>query len=138
MGQALVGKRARITDFLHRLNARGAYARELDLLDGSDHTVMLEELPKSNRGTAAELAQALSLLAAMELEALAVDYTPPDLSRLGLVLIKVFVPGLQPMHFGEGFRRLGGDRLFELPARIRRASSRLTADSLNTLPHPFP
>ena len=118
--------------------ARGAYARELDLLDGSESTVTLEELPRSDQGVETDLAQALSLLAARGLEPLAVDYTPRDLRSLGLVLIKVFVPCLQPMHFGERFRRLGGSRLFELPVRLGRASGRLTPADLNPLPHPFP
>ena len=41
MGQALAGRRARITDFLHRLNARGAYARGRDIGLCRDHPGIL-------------------------------------------------------------------------------------------------
>jgi ribosomal protein S12 methylthiotransferase accessory factor len=118
--------------------ARGAHRSALDLLDSSAGTVALDELRASDGTPAEELHRCLELLAAQGLDPIGVDYTPRDLRLIGVVLVKVLVPGLQPLHFGEAFRVLGGRRLYDLPARLGRATQRLEADDLNPLPHPFP
>jgi ribosomal protein S12 methylthiotransferase accessory factor len=115
-----------------------AHSEALDLFDRSEAMVTVEELPASDDTAEADLSRALAVLAKSGLQALAVDYTPSDVRRLGLVSVKVLVPGLQPIHFDERFRRLGGHRLFDLPFRLGKRSRRLTNADLNPLPHPFP
>lgn len=65
------------------------------------------------------------------------DLTPPELRRLNLFAARAILPGLQPIYFGEHERRLGGDRLFELPAQLGFGVGRRTFASLNPLPHPL-
>jgi ribosomal protein S12 methylthiotransferase accessory factor len=53
------------------------------------------------------------------------NLTPPDLAALGLSVVRVHAPGLQPIHFGADEARLAGPRL------------RPIADDLNLFPHPL-
>ncbi|MEV4319122.1 YcaO-like family protein [Actinocrispum sp. NPDC049592] len=55
------------------------------------------------------------------------DVTTPDIRELGAVVVKVIVPGLQPMHLSEVDRRWT-DRLLTFSD---------PAEGLNPLPHPF-
>lgn len=65
-----------------------------------------------------------------------VDLTPPSLERSAVRTVRVVVPGLQPMHFDEGARRLGGRRLFEAPLRFGRDAPVRPSD-LRPDPHPL-
>lgn len=75
-------------------------------------------------------------LAALHLEVIVVDLTTPDVDGLGFKVVKVLIPGMQPIDFGP-WRHLGGPRLYEVPARLgyHRPSG---PHELNLFPHPFP
>lgn len=57
------------------------------------------------------------------------DVTTPDLREMGAVVVKVLVPGLQPMHLSEPHRRW--------TARMFTVQKPVGEDDLNPLPHPF-
>ena len=65
------------------------------------------------------------------------DVTVPDLERLGLFAARAIVPGFQPIDFGWNERRLGGRRLFELPASLGLAPRPRGLADLNADPHPI-
>jgi ribosomal protein S12 methylthiotransferase accessory factor len=65
------------------------------------------------------------------------DLTPPDMLALGLHTVRAIIPNCQPIHFGWKERRLGGDRLYDLPRHLKIASSRTTIEQLNPDPHPL-
>lgn len=76
----------------------------------------------------------VDLLATKGYEVFVVDVTPDDIADLGLVVTKVFVPGLQPMYSGRG--REHQDR-----RRVARVAEHYGIDVpavLNTRPHSFP
>src|SRR5262249_32888653 len=60
----------------------------------------------------AELDLVTARLAAAGYAAIAVDCTPAMVRETGLVVVKVVVPGLQPLHAGHGRAPLGGRRAF--------------------------
>lgn len=62
-------------------------------------------------------------IAAAGLETIVVDVTSPDIRECGLHVVRVVIPGTQPLYFGSGMHRLC--------ERARRGA-------LNLLPHPFP
>jgi hypothetical protein len=67
-----------------------------------------------------------------------VDITPADIRRLGIVVVKVFVTGLQPMYFGTNYERLNLQRLYGVP--ITLAYHKRNPHSfpvLNLAPHPL-
>lgn len=78
--------------------------------------------------------QAVERLANLGYEALAVNVTTPDVETLGFCVVRVLVPGLQPLLFGDGLIS------FDL-RRLRKIAAYWGYDSipeLNTDPHPFP
>jgi ribosomal protein S12 methylthiotransferase accessory factor len=67
-----------------------------------------------------------------------VELTSPEMRELGFRVVKVLVPGLQPIDFGTQWPHLGGRRLYEAPARAGYLQSRTQPRDLNVFPHPFP
>jgi ribosomal protein S12 methylthiotransferase accessory factor len=65
------------------------------------------------------------------------NLTPPDMRTLGLYTARVIIPGFQPIDFGWKERRLGGNRLYELPYRLGIAATTTTPEQLNNDPHPI-
>ena len=65
------------------------------------------------------------------------DLTTPDVAPTGYRVVRVIAAGLQPIHFGFGRERLGGDRLFSLPQRLGFAAHRRAISDLNPCPHPI-
>lgn len=90
--------------------------------------------------TAAEaLAWCVGRLAELGLEVLVKDLTTCDVAPLGLRVVRVLVPGMQPLHGAHGLALLGGGRLaraaevFGLePAGV------LAPGEYNPIPHPLP
>jgi ribosomal protein S12 methylthiotransferase accessory factor len=76
-------------------------------------------------------------LAGLDLEVLAVDLTSRDLAQVGLHVVRVIVPGLQPLYFGSRMRYLGSTRLYQVPQRLGFSEGPTTEDSLSPMPHPF-
>lgn len=76
-------------------------------------------------------------LAGAGLEPLACDLTTPDIAALGLSVVRVVVPGLNPLFMGHQNRALGGTRLRTVPQKLGfRGLGDDEAD--NPYPHPFP
>ena len=65
------------------------------------------------------------------------DLTTPDLQAYPVRVVRMLATGLQPIHFGYGEERLGGRRLFELPARLGHARNPVDETELNPCPHPL-
>jgi ribosomal protein S12 methylthiotransferase accessory factor len=66
-----------------------------------------------------------------------VDITPPDISRLGLYSVKVFVTGFQPLYFRDN-TRLSLERLLTVPRYLGYSRRVEMASELNHAPHPLP
>jgi ribosomal protein S12 methylthiotransferase accessory factor len=66
-----------------------------------------------------------------------IDLTLPDIAESGIHAVRAVVTGLQPIHFGHGQERLGGQRLFELPVKLGLATRATSVDELNPCPHPL-
>ncbi len=76
-------------------------------------------------------------LAALGYRTAFVDLTLPDVREVGLHVARVVVTELQPIHFGHGMERLGGDRLLSLARRLGFADHDRTVADLNPCPHPL-
>jgi len=84
-----------------------------------------------------QLGRMIEFLSAAGQDLLYVNLSSPDLATLGLHTVRVLIPGLQPIDFGWNERRLGGERLFELPHRLGFTVAPTTPDVLNPFPHPL-
>ena len=65
------------------------------------------------------------------IEVIAVDVTSPDIAETGLRVVRVILPGAQPLFFGRGLHRISG-RARHLPYPDRAARG------INLHPHPYP
>ncbi|MET3135142.1 ribosomal protein S12 methylthiotransferase accessory factor [Oxalobacteraceae bacterium GrIS 1.11] len=79
-------------------------------------------------------AQLVARLGAMGYRTLAVDVTTGDIATLGFYVVRVLVPGLQPLLFGDGLISHDERRLRRIAAFWGMAS----VPAPNPDPHPFP
>jgi ribosomal protein S12 methylthiotransferase accessory factor len=75
----------------------------------------------------------------LNLDVIVVDQTTPETLRNGLHCVKVLIPGMLPMTFGQHLVRLSGlERVLRIPAELGYTDKPLTPEQLNQHPHPFP
>jgi ribosomal protein S12 methylthiotransferase accessory factor len=107
-------------------------------LDASPTTRPLAFEPQAPRaGPREQLARAVASLASRGYDVIAVDCTHRLLRPLGLCVVKLLIPGLQPLHAGHRLRVLGGRRVYELARTLGHADRERTLADLNPWPHPF-
>jgi ribosomal protein S12 methylthiotransferase accessory factor len=75
----------------------------------------------------------------LNLEVIVVDQTTPETMRNGLHCVKVLIPGMLPMTFGQRLIRLTGlERVLRVPVELAYTKEPLRPEQLNPYPHPFP
>jgi ribosomal protein S12 methylthiotransferase accessory factor len=73
-----------------------------------------------------------------ERDVIVVDQTAPEHQPCGLHCVKVLIPGMLPMTFGQNNRRVTGfERLHQLPFTLGYQDHPLTTAEINPHPHPF-
>ena len=82
------------------------------------------------------LSEVLHSVAERGLRVITVDLTPPELRDLDWHVCHVFVPGAQPLSFGQ-VRRATSRRLYELPIEFGLRDEVARELDLNPVPHPF-
>jgi ribosomal protein S12 methylthiotransferase accessory factor len=70
-------------------------------------------------------------------QVIVVNCSVPMVRDLGLHVVKVLIPGLQPLHAGHHYAALGGERLYQVPRLMGLAPSDRCRGELNPWPHPF-
>jgi ribosomal protein S12 methylthiotransferase accessory factor len=105
-----------------------------DFLLNSSSTTKLSALMGSESHDHS-LQHILNMLREKELPAYAVDLSTDEAVRSGIRIVRVIIPGLQPLSFRYRARFLGHPRLYELPRKM--GFPVLTEDELNDFPQPF-
>lgn len=86
-----------------------------------------------------ELMAVLRVFQQLNLEVIVVNQTTPETLRNGLHCVKVLIPGMLPMTFGQHLIRLEGlERVLRIPAELGYFKEALKREQLNPYPHPFP
>lgn len=85
-----------------------------------------------------DLLTTLSLLKSLNLDVLVVDLTTRDIRELGLYVVKVLIPGLQPLHGDHRYPFLGGQRLYNVPVNLGLRDTKINEKNIFKYPHPFP
>jgi len=88
-------------------------------------------------GVQEELSMIVDRLARRGYQVIVVNCTVPMVRDLGLHVVKVLVPGLQPLHAGHRYAALGGERLYQVPRLMGLARRDRRREELNPWPHPF-
>jgi ribosomal protein S12 methylthiotransferase accessory factor len=129
---------------VHTLDDHSAFMSQMErreefsFLWQSEETRHVDELPNRSTGDAAQdVARCATELAAKGHRGAYAQLTTPDLAEYDVHVVRVIVPGLQPVHFGHGQERLGGERLFTLPQQLGFGNNRRSEADLNPCPHPL-
>ena len=86
-----------------------------------------------------DLHEILEKFRKLNLEVIVVDQSTPVTKRNGLFCVKVLIPGMLPMTFGQQFTRVKGlKRVLTVPVQLGFKSEPLSYEQLNPYPHPFP
>jgi len=86
-----------------------------------------------------DLKDILQVFKQLNLDVIVVDQTTPEIKRNGLSCVKVLIPGMLPMTFGNHLKRLNGlDRVLKVPVKMGYTKKPLKPEQLNPYPHPFP
>jgi len=115
----------------------------LDFLLNDDRPMLTFAEAFEPRGWNADLTDDLKAMLhvfrQLNLEVIVVDQTTPETRRNGLHCVKVLIPGMLPMTFGQHLIRLTGlDRVLRVPSELSYSLEPLSPDQLNPYPHPFP
>jgi ribosomal protein S12 methylthiotransferase accessory factor len=114
------------------------HVREFDFLLNGANRVPLSALDNYATDSARKDVETCGRsLAAAGIELTYVDLTTADLTEFPVKVVRVLATYLQPMHFGFGYERLGGERLFTVACELGLATNRRTASELNPCPHPL-
>jgi len=86
-----------------------------------------------------DLKDVLHALREINLDVIVVDQSTPETLQNGLHCVKVLIPGMLPMTFGQHLVRLTGlERVLRVPMELGYTQKPLSPDQLNDYPHPFP
>lgn len=126
-----VEEMSRITDHVlwpMRPEVRPLFAFTLS----SERSVSVSDRPDVSSPDVLDCIQkCVDLVGAQGLEVIVIDVTSPDIRELGLHVVRVIIPGAQPLFFGTGLHRLS--ERSHCSQYADRASERI-----NLNPHPFP
>jgi len=109
-----------------------------DFLFASDRRMAFDEVENCTIGDSSQdLIILLKKIKAIGHQALIKDLTTPDISELGLCVIRALIPGFHPLYMGHKYRALGGFRVSQVPSKLGYPRITNTTGD-NPAPHPFP
>lgn len=79
----------------------------------------------------------IKILSEKKMDVIYADVTTPDIKELGFSVVKVIIPGMQPLYLQEKYKYLGGERLYEVPHMLGYKKRMVKENELNPIPHPF-
>jgi ribosomal protein S12 methylthiotransferase accessory factor len=116
--------------------AQPEQAHAFEFLRGSRNTRLLSQLPNLWSSDAKQnLQTVLELLRRKKMEAYAVELSTDEALRSGLRVVRVLIPGLQPLGFNYRARYLGHQRLYDAPKNMGYPVH--AEQDLNPWPQPF-
>ena len=94
--------------------------------------------PKHNEDIKSQLNIAIKILKEKGYEVLVYDLTTPDIRQRGFNVVRVVIPGFTEITNDHVIPRAGGDRIYEVPYKLKIKSKKSDFNNLNPIPHPFP
>jgi ribosomal protein S12 methylthiotransferase accessory factor len=96
----------------------------IEFMFSSSETRLITEIPNHvTDDVLHDIQNCVAMLAERGLDVLVVEITPPDIREVGLHVVRVIIPEMQPLFFGSG---------------LERVSPRVKQHLTNPYPHPFP
>jgi len=108
-------------------------------LKSDEKKLTINDLPNYRHDNPVEDCKILvELLRERNLEAHVVDLTTVDINDVGFKVVRVVIPGMQPLDLEHTCPHLGGKRLYEVPVNLGFVKEPLKENELNPDPHPCP
>jgi ribosomal protein S12 methylthiotransferase accessory factor len=126
------------TDMFHGATymARPENASAFHFLSESGEKKRLVETPPPSLTSETELLHSVvDMLRRKHLDAYAVDLSTDEAFRVGMRVVRVIIPGLQPLSFRYRAQYLGHSRVYQAPETMGLRA--LTERELNPMPQPF-
>ena len=114
-----------------------ANLHEFDFLFAGKERLRLDQMARPEGGVEEALETVVAAATTSGARVAYVDITTPDIAPLGPRVVRTFVTGLQPIHFGYGQGRFGGRRVFDAPVAWGYRETPLAEADLNPCPHPL-
>ncbi len=113
-------------------------ARQCDFIFASKDRINFSDLPDLSTGDSKkDLEILLERIYSTGEKVFLADVTSPDVSSLGLTVVRAIIPGYHPLRMGFGVRSLGGKRLWEIPQKLGFPGIRRETGDVG-IPHPYP
>ncbi len=132
---------AAITSFESRMELYvfGDQPHAFDFLFDHKAVRRLSDLVSQDGGDAeSTLHEAVTQLATLGLDPIAVDMTSIDAEACGLSVIKVIIPECEALEGDHAMQFLGGARWQDVPVRLGLRSAPMPFEDRNRQPHPYP
>ncbi len=111
----------------------------LKFLKSKEKTVTINDLPNYPHQNSVEDCKFLvELLRKSNLETHVMNLTTIDINDVGFKVVRVVIPGMQPLDLEHTCPHLGGKRLYEVPKKLGLVKESLKENEMNPNPHPCP
>jgi ribosomal protein S12 methylthiotransferase accessory factor len=113
--------------------------KSLEFLNPSGRQISFQDIKNiSDENMVTNIQSLVGKLNEKDLNVVVKDLTTVDVDEVGFKVIRVVVPGMQPLDVNHARRHLGGSRLYQVPCQMRLKTQPLTEEDLNPYPHMFP
>ena len=113
--------------------------KSLEFLNSSDPKISLQDIKNiHDESMVNNIRSLVDKLKEKNLNVIVKDLTTVDVDEAGFKVIRVVVPGMQPLDVNFARRYLGGTRLYQVPCQMGLKSQPLAEEELNPYPHMFP
>jgi ribosomal protein S12 methylthiotransferase accessory factor len=106
---------------------KNAYIQDFDEIENNSSENILEDIKTC-----------VEIFKKKDIDILIVDITKSDVAEAGFSVVKVIIPGMQPLNIDHNYPYLGIKRLYEVPKILGYTQHMTREDDLNKFPHPFP
>ena len=116
-----------------------ALGKSLEFLNDSEDLLSIQDIQNSYDDSMLNNIQTLvERLKQKDLNVIVKDLTTVDVNEAGFKVIRVVVPGMQPLDVSHARRHLGGKRIYEVPCQMGLRQQPITEENVNPYPHMFP
>ena len=130
-----------ITEFKHhvKLYSLEENLHRLDFVFSDTSKIPLSNYSSLEKKTRKDdLAICLGMIKQKGFDVVVIDVTSPDIRDIGYSVIKVLIPGMQPLNGDHNYPFWGGRRLCQMPVNMGITTTVTKFENLNRDPHPFP